>query len=209
MPLSQLDLDRAKNPLDIIERIAAHNRWSFDRDEEDEIPISVAGGWSEYNIAFTWLAEVEALHVACAFDLKVPAARLMELASLVSLINEQLWIGHFDIWPNDGVIMFRHAILLAGGAELNGDPERTVATTLNVSIPGVDSEAAIVALKDVVALSIGSACTSQSYEPSHVLLAAGLPRDRIEGALRLSWGPESGAVPIDALVERLRHLVMH
>ena len=93
MSLLQLDLDRAENPLDIIERIAAHNHWSFDRDEEDEISISVAGGWSEYNIAFTWLAEVEALHVACASDLKVPAARLMELASLVSLINEQLWIG--------------------------------------------------------------------------------------------------------------------
>jgi cysteine desulfurase len=101
------------------------------------------------------------------------------------------------------------AALMPLGAELNGDPERTVATTLNVSIPGVDSEAAIVALKDVVALSNGSACTSQSYEPSHVLVAAGLPRDRIEGALRLSWGPTSGAVPIDALVERLRRLVMH
>jgi hypothetical protein len=69
---------------------------------------------------------VEALHLACAFDLKVPATRLMELASLVSLINEQLWIGHFDIWPNDGVIMFRHAILPASGAELNGDQCRTV-----------------------------------------------------------------------------------
>jgi hypothetical protein len=126
MPPLQLDLDRAENPLDIIERIAAYNRWSFDRDEEDEISISVAGGWSEYNIAFTWLAEMEALHFACAFDLKVPAARLLELASLVSLINEQLWIGHFDIWPDDGVIMFRHAILLAGGAELNGDQCQTV-----------------------------------------------------------------------------------
>jgi hypothetical protein len=126
MPLSQLHLNRGEDPLDIIERIAARNHWSFDRNEEDEISISVAGGWSEYNIAFTWLAEVEALHVACAFSLKVPAARLMELASLVSLINEQLWIGHFDIWPNDGVIMFRHAILLAGGAELNGDQCQTV-----------------------------------------------------------------------------------
>ena len=126
MPLLQLDLDRTEHPVDIIERIAAHNRWSFDRDEEDEISISVAGGWSEYNIAFTWLAEVEALHVACAFDLKVPAARLMELASLVSLINEQLWIGHFDIWPNNGVIMFRHAILLGGGAGLNGHQCQTV-----------------------------------------------------------------------------------
>jgi hypothetical protein len=126
MPHLQLDLDRAENPLDIIERIAAHNHWSFDRNEDEEISISVAGNWSEYNIAFTWLAEVEALHVACSFDLKVPEARVMEVASLVSLINEQLWIGHFDIWPNDGVIMFRHAILLAGGAELNGDQCQTV-----------------------------------------------------------------------------------
>ena len=38
---------------------------------------------------------------------------------MISLINEQLWIGHFDVWPKDGVIMFRHALLLTGGAELN------------------------------------------------------------------------------------------
>jgi hypothetical protein len=126
MPHLQLDLDRAENPLDIIERIAAHNHWSFDRKEEDEISISVAGGWSEYNVAFTWLVEVEALHVACSFDLKIPAARVMELTSLVSLINEQLWIGHFDIWPDDGVVMFRHAILLGGGAELNGHQCQTI-----------------------------------------------------------------------------------
>jgi len=68
----QLDLDRTEHPVDIIERIAAHNHWSFDRDEQDEISISVSGGWTDYNIAFTWLADVEALHVACAFDLKVP-----------------------------------------------------------------------------------------------------------------------------------------
>ncbi len=126
MPFLQLELDHAENPLDIVERIASHNRWSFDRDEENELSLSVTGGWSEYNIALTWLAEVEALHVACAFDLTLPSARLMELASLVSLINEQLWIGHFDIWPNDGVIMFRHAILLAGGAKLNGDQCQTI-----------------------------------------------------------------------------------
>jgi hypothetical protein len=126
MSLLQFDAARTEHPVDIIERIAAHNHWSFDRDEQDEISISVTGGWTDYNIAFTWLGEVEALHVACAFDLKVPPPRLMELASLVALINEQLWIGHFDIWPSEGVIMFRHAILLAGGAELNGHQCQTV-----------------------------------------------------------------------------------
>ena len=96
--------------------------------------------------------------------------------------------------------------LLPLGAEPNGDLDRTITSTLNVSIPGVDSEAAIVALKDVVALSNGSACTSQSYEHSHVLRAAGLPAERIEGALRLSWGPATSTIPIELLVERLRGL---
>lgn len=98
------------------------------------------------------------------------------------------------------------AALLPLGAELNGDPERTISSTLNVSIPGVDAEAAIVALKDVVALSNGSACTSQSYEPSHVLVAAGLPPDRIDNALRMSWGPATAAIPINEIVNRLNRL---
>lgn len=95
------------------------------------------------------------------------------------------------------------------GAEINGDEQQTVATTLNVSIPGVDSEAAIVALKDVIAVSNGSACTSQTYQPSHVLLAAGLTPQRIEGALRLSWGPATTVIPIAAIVERLQGLLQH
>lgn len=95
------------------------------------------------------------------------------------------------------------AALTPLGAELNGDPDRTVAGTINVSIPGIDSEAAIVALKDLVAVSNGSACTSQSYEPSHVLLAAGLPKDRVEGALRMSWGGMTTSVPAREIAQRL------
>ncbi|WP_313354525.1 cysteine desulfurase DndA [Microbacterium sp.] len=91
--------------------------------------------------------------------------------------------------------------------QYNGDIDRTIDTTLNFSVPGIDSEAAIVALKDVAAISNGSACTSQSYEPSHVLTAGGLDEARVAGALRLSWGYEQGYVPIDAVVARLRELV--
>ena len=70
-------------------------------------------------------------------------------------------------------------------------------------MPGVDAEAAIVALKDLVAVSNGSACTSNSYQPSHVLLAAGLSEDRISGALRLSWGPDTLNVPAAQIASRL------
>ncbi len=111
------DFDRPSNPLDLFERLASLNNWTFDRDSDDELSVTVTGGWSEYHVAITWLAEVEALHIACAFDLKVPERRRGEVLQLVSLVNEQLWLGHFDLWSSESVVMYRHALLLSGGAE--------------------------------------------------------------------------------------------
>jgi cysteine desulfurase len=88
-------------------------------------------------------------------------------------------------------------------AEFNGDLDRTVAHTVNVSIPGLDSEAAIVALKGSAAISNGSACTSHSYEPSHVLTAMGLTTERVSGALRISWSHLTPATDWSGLRERI------
>lgn len=79
------------------------------------------------------------------------------------------------------------ASLLSLEPVFNGDPERALPHVLNFSIPGLDSEAVMVALKDLIAISNGSACTSQSYQPSHVLKAMEVPDAIIQGALRLSW----------------------
>jgi cysteine desulfurase len=73
------------------------------------------------------------------------------------------------------------------GGEVNGAGEFVVPSTLNISFPGVDSEAVMLVLKDLIAISNGSACTSSSYQPSHVLSAMGLSDNRINGAIRLSW----------------------
>lgn len=73
------------------------------------------------------------------------------------------------------------------GVEFNGDQSLVMPHVLNCSVPGVDSEAAMLACKGKVAISNGSACTSVSYTASHVLEAMGLSEDRIEGAMRLSW----------------------
>ena len=73
------------------------------------------------------------------------------------------------------------------GGVPTGDQSKALPSTLNVAIPGLDSEAVMVALKDIVAISNGSACTSQSYTASHVLTAMGLLEDHVKGALRLSW----------------------
>jgi cysteine desulfurase len=76
--------------------------------------------------------------------------------------------------------------------QINGDPTRCLPHVLNVSFPGVDSEAFMMATRDTIAVSNGSACTSASYKPSHVLEAMGLAEDRISNAIRISWGHDLG-----------------
>lgn len=82
-----------------------------------------------------------------------------------------------------------HALAALESLDLrvHGDPALTLPHVINFSIPGVDSEAVMIALKQIAAVSNGSACTSQSYQPSHVLRAMNLPDDAVSGALRLSW----------------------
>jgi hypothetical protein len=117
MSLIEVSAERRSNPVDVVEQLASVKDWTFDRAGDDEIAISVAGRWTGYHLSFTWMDDVEALHLACAFDLKVPDRRRNEVVELLAHVNEQLWIGHFDLWTRDGVIMFRHSLILAGGVE--------------------------------------------------------------------------------------------
>jgi hypothetical protein len=115
MSLIELHTERDSNPVDVVERLASLHDWSFDRAGDDEIAISVRGRWTDYHVSFTWMDDIEALHLACAFDMKVPPARRGEVQRLVAAINEQLWVGHFDIWTQTGMIMYRQALVLPGG----------------------------------------------------------------------------------------------
>jgi len=119
------------NPLEVVERVASTNGWSFERAGEDEITILVAGKWSDYQVSYTWMFDIEALHLACAFELKVPERSRGEVQQLISLINEQMWVGHFDLWMQDGIVMFRHALLLAGTGASDKQCETLFLTALD------------------------------------------------------------------------------
>jgi hypothetical protein len=67
-------------------------------------------------VAITWIPNVESLHFSCAFDLKVPDRKRGDVAELIRLINAQMWLGHFDLWREQDLVMFRHSLCLAGGA---------------------------------------------------------------------------------------------
>lgn len=117
MTLIDIDMSAATNPVDLIEQIAARHDWAFDRSGDDEITISVSGSWCDYNISLSWMGELEALHLACAFDFKINERRKTEIMRLLALVNEQLWLGHFDLWQAEGVVMYRNALLLTEGME--------------------------------------------------------------------------------------------
>lgn len=97
--------------------------------------------------------------------------------------------------------------LIPLGGVVNGDPSRAMPHVLSISFPGVDSEALMVALKELVAVSNGSACTSRSYSPSHVLKAMGLAQDAVEGTIRMSWSHDTPAANWEPISEVIRSLV--
>lgn len=98
------------------------------------------------------------------------------------------------------------ASLTAVGGELVGDQARTLPSTLNIRFPGLDSEALMVALKDLIAISNGSACTSSSYTPSHVLKAMGFDDTKANQCVRLSWCHLTSEVDWQAVAARIGEL---
>jgi hypothetical protein len=111
---ADLRFGRLANPVDLVEQVAASHDWATDRSSDDELTLVVAGSWADYHVSLNWREDLESLHIACAFDFKVPDNRLTEVYRLIAQINEQLWLGHFDIWGKEGLIMFRQGLMLNG-----------------------------------------------------------------------------------------------
>lgn len=114
MAMAELRTTRPLNPIDLVEQLAQSHDWPADRASDDELTLVVAGTWADYHVSLNWRDDLEALHLACAFDFRVPDNRLNEMYRLIAQINEQLWLGHFDLWTQEGLVMFRHALLLNG-----------------------------------------------------------------------------------------------
>ena len=95
-------------------------------------------------------------------------------------------------------------------SRLNGDTEHRLAGNVNISVRGVEGESLLLSLDlKGVAASSGSACTSGSLDPSHVLLSLGLPHEVAHGSLRLSINDENTEEDVDYILEVLPPIVKH
>jgi hypothetical protein len=122
--------DHFTNPVDMVEQIATIRDWAFERSTTDELTLSVAGSWCDYHISLNWREDLEALHLACAFDFRATNTRLPEVYRLMASINEQLWLGHFDLWRQDGMLLYRNGLLLAGAKTHAGQCEGLLTAAL-------------------------------------------------------------------------------
>jgi hypothetical protein len=130
MASAELSHSRMNSPIDLIEQIANSNDWATERTGDDELTLTVAGQWTDYNVSLNWRGDLETLHIASAFDAKIPENRLNEVYRLVAQINEQLWLGHFDVWVQEGLIMYRHGLMLNGALATTGQCEALLRAAL-------------------------------------------------------------------------------
>ncbi len=102
------------NPIELVEQIAGAQGWPFERGSDDEVTMEMSGRWTDYRVFFSWIDDLCALHFACAFELTVPDHRRSAFNDTLAKVNEQLAVGHFDLWADRGLPVFRHAVLLRG-----------------------------------------------------------------------------------------------
>ncbi len=113
--------DDMYNPLDIAEMVIMDRDWVFDRPADGELIAEVGGVWCNYRIWFNWQEDSGGLTLSCALDAKFPKHMLTKIHSLLALVNEKLWLGHFDICAEDASVTFRHSLLLRDGAGTTAD----------------------------------------------------------------------------------------
>jgi hypothetical protein len=113
MPLQNLDDDSTSGaPIDVLESWFAAHGWTHERIGDEEIVAGTQGSWGQYELRGVWRDDDAVLQFLALPGVQVTDAQQAAVYETIGLINEQLWIGHFELWASNGTILFRHAVLL-------------------------------------------------------------------------------------------------
>ncbi len=110
---------KVADPLASLETAAESLGFEMERVGDAELHVMLPGVWRDLGLWFTWRPELSTMQMGAPIDLKAPARRLEEASHLVTMVNERLWIGHFDLWADDHSIVFRNAAILPEGGALD------------------------------------------------------------------------------------------
>ena len=121
------------HPIDIVEHLAEHHDWDFDRIGDDQIAMAVEGQWRTYSITLAWSNYDETLRMVCSFEMEPPAERETELYELLNKMNDQCWAGAFTYWANQKLMVYRYGLVLAGGQMASPEQIDTMITAAVLS----------------------------------------------------------------------------
>jgi hypothetical protein len=113
--LSEHHQDDDIHPIDIVETLASHHEWEFDRIGDDQIAMAVEAQWRTYSLTLAWSSYDETLRMVCSFEMEPPEEKLPKLYELLNKMNDQCWAGAFTYWPEQKLMVYRYGLVLTGG----------------------------------------------------------------------------------------------
>ena len=113
MNVDEYELERETSaPIDMLEHYFSAHNWVFERGGDEEIVANFQGSWAQYELRAIWRDDDQVLQFLALPDIRVPSDKRAATYETIGLINEQLWLGHFELWTSSGLVLFRHAALL-------------------------------------------------------------------------------------------------
>ncbi len=114
MILMECESERHENaaPVELLAALFDARGWTYEYVNDDEISAEVQASWGTYQLRGVWRSEDNVLQLLCMPDIRIADDKRPAMVEVLALINEQLWLGHFDIWSNGSVLLYRHGLML-------------------------------------------------------------------------------------------------
>ncbi len=116
-------------PVDMLAALFEARGWPFQAVSDEEISGEIQGSWAKYQLRGVWRSEDNVLQMLCLPDIRVSEEKLSAAYELVAMVNEQIWLGHFDVWSNGGVLLYRNGAMLGGDGLLSLDQAQALVET--------------------------------------------------------------------------------
>jgi hypothetical protein len=104
-----------QDPLEVVERVLSAENLTFDRTDDGDLAFALTGDWKDYELWFAWRPEADCLQLCLSIDRRADNEQRRGACDLINLINQRVWLGHFEVWPEDGEVVFRHSMALPDG----------------------------------------------------------------------------------------------
>lgn len=133
MTLSEQFLHDDLHPIDIVEHLAEHHEWEFDRIGDDQIAMAVEGQWRTYSVTLAWSGYDETLRLVCTFEMEPPEDKLAILYETLNEANDKCWAGAFTYWAEQKLMVYRYGLVMAGAGGVCPEQVDTLIGTAVVS----------------------------------------------------------------------------